>query len=197
MKRWYEAMRFANLRAGRSLLIVSFFLLNNEESGKPIPKRFAISKIKFANPILAFGKVANLGPSKFATLPLPKTPLANFNLLNLINLNPSLPFCRKRGRGAGVLPIAAWQVKMMCISPPERQPHQQRQLIPKLRGIGNLTTWTDDDWTGWHIGAAWGVKCIVHTGQGAVATPPVIGVESFPSEASLVPAGNYADRQCR
>jgi len=80
-------------------VIVSFSFLNKGESGEFIPKPFAISKIKFANPILAFGKVANLGPSKFATLPLPKTPLANFNLLKTLNLNPSLPFWRKRGRG--------------------------------------------------------------------------------------------------
>ena len=51
---------------------------------------------------------------------------------------------------------------MICTSTPKRQPHQQRQLLSKQRAIGNLTTWADDDWTGWHIGAAWGVNCI-HT----------------------------------
>ncbi len=84
-------------------VIVSLSFLNIGVSGELIPKPFVISKIKFANPLYPFGEVANFNPGKYATSPLAKTALANFNLLNLLSLNPSSPFWRKRGKGAGVL----------------------------------------------------------------------------------------------
>ena len=77
-------------------LLVS--LINNEESGKPISKPFAISEIKFANPLYAFGKVANFDLGNFATLPNAKMGLANFILLiaNGLGINsPLSPLLRK------------------------------------------------------------------------------------------------------
>ena len=85
-------------------VIVSFSLLQIEESGEPIPKPFVVSKIKFANPLYALGEVANFNPGKYATSPLAKTALANFNILNLLSLNPSSPFCHQRGREKGLTP---------------------------------------------------------------------------------------------
>jgi len=83
---------------------VSFSLLYKVESGKLLSKPFVISNIKFANPLYPFGKVANFDLGNFATLPNAKMALANFNLLNLLSLNPSLPFCRKQVRAIGVIP---------------------------------------------------------------------------------------------
>ncbi len=154
-------------------VIVSFSFLQIEESGKLISKPFVISNIKFANPLYAFGKVANFDLGNFATLPNAKMALANFNLLNLLNLNPSSPFCHQRGRGREPVPYISQHISQpplyelsaisgmsqplctrafpkkrmlpsrgyrdyhLCISPSKRQPHQQRQLLPKLRAIGN------------------------------------------------------------
>ncbi len=72
-------------------VIVSFSFLQIEESGKLISKPFVISKIKFANPLYAFGEVANFNPGKYATSPLAKTALANFKLLNTLTLKYGLP----------------------------------------------------------------------------------------------------------
>ena len=91
-------------------VIVSFSFLNKGESGELIPKPFVISKIKFANPLYAFGKVANFDPGNFATLPNAKMALANFNLLNLLSLNPSLPFFLKRGRGREPVPYISQHI---------------------------------------------------------------------------------------
>ncbi len=79
-------MRFAipHFWAGISLLVIPFY---NKASGKPIYKPFEINKVKFANPLIGFGKLANW----FATLPLAKTALANFKLLNTLTLKYGLP----------------------------------------------------------------------------------------------------------
>ena len=105
-------------------VIVSFSFLQIEESGEPIPKPFVISKIKFANPLYAFGEVANFNPGKYATSPLAKTALANFNLLNLLNLNPSSPFCHQRGREIGDITSSACSSTISGVNQPQF-PHMQ------------------------------------------------------------------------